>query len=106
MFFAVIGLAIGLGLPIQTVINSRLRAVVRSPYLASFISFLVGTVFLGLITWSVNSHLFISLRLIASQQPWWLWSGGLLGVERKPIVPVQILGLITMIAGVVLIKLF
>jgi len=31
---------------------------------------------------------------------------GLLGANRKPVVPVQLLGLATLIAGVVMIRLF
>ncbi|AVK62348.1 hypothetical protein C5Z25_11530 [Lactobacillus sp. CBA3605] len=79
MLAVMIGIAIGIGLPIQTSINSRLRQSVGSPFLASLISFAIGTVFLGLITLSVDHSIWFSNELFVSQ-PWWLWLGGLFGV--------------------------
>ncbi len=43
------GLVSGLLSPIQTSINSQLRLTVGSPFVASFISFLVGTTLLTLV---------------------------------------------------------
>jgi bacterial/archaeal transporter family-2 protein len=45
----IFGIAIGFGLPIQTAINSQLRKVLRSPFKASLVSFIVGTLVLWLI---------------------------------------------------------
>lgn len=79
MLAIIIGLAIGIGLPIQTSINSRLKNSVGSPFVASLISFAIGTTFLAIITLFENGSLFFSSKIF-EQQPWWLWIGGLLGV--------------------------
>jgi len=79
MLAIIIGLAIGVGLPIQTSINSRLRKSVGSPFVASLISFALGTTFLAIITLIKDRSLFIPMALI-TQQPFWLWFGGILGV--------------------------
>ncbi|MDN6126400.1 MAG: DMT family transporter, partial [Lactiplantibacillus plantarum] len=50
MLAILVGLAIGIGLPMQTSINSRLRNSVGSPFGASLISFAVGTLFLAIMT--------------------------------------------------------
>ena len=79
MLVILIGLIIGIGLPIQTSINSRLKVSVGSPFVASLISFSLGTVFLGLITTVFDGSLFFPMKLL-TQEPIWLWLGGLLGV--------------------------
>ncbi|KRK92605.1 DMT family transporter [Companilactobacillus futsaii] len=79
MLAILIGLIIGIGLPIQTSINSRLKFSVGSPLVASLISFSLGTLFLALITIFFDKSLFFSLNLFR-KEPVWLWLGGLLGV--------------------------
>jgi len=79
LFYLLIALAIGFGIPIQTAINSRLRSYVLSPFVASFISFLVGTIFLSFVTLLTKQTLLIPAETFISA-PWWLWIGGLLGV--------------------------
>lgn len=79
MLAILIGLVIGIGLPMQTSINSRLRAAVGSPFLASLVSFGIGTVFLAVMTLLDHRSLLIGGAFI-SNQPFWLWLGGLLGV--------------------------
>ncbi|GGB06724.1 DMT family transporter [Macrococcus hajekii] len=79
MFYLLIALIIGLGIPIQTAINSRLRSYVLSPFIASFISFSVGTVFLMFVT-LFTKHTLLIPREIIVHSPWWLWIGGLLGL--------------------------
>lgn len=74
-----IGLIIGIGLPIQTSINTRLRLAVKSPFVASLISFLFGTVFLALLILIQKKTLFLSSQMLI-QQPIWIWFGGILGV--------------------------
>ncbi|WP_027004264.1 DMT family transporter [Corynebacterium halotolerans] len=73
-----LGVLIGLVMPLQTSANSRLRLSVGSPFLASFISFLVGTLTLLVATLLVDGGL-PDLGLAAGQ-PGWLWAGGFLGV--------------------------
>ncbi len=79
MFAALLGIGIGFSLAIQTAINSQLRKFVISPFLASMVSFLIGTVFLAIITIISGSSLGIPFSLISSQ-PIWIWFGGFCGV--------------------------
>ncbi|MBP5808754.1 DMT family transporter [Lactiplantibacillus argentoratensis] len=79
MLAILVGLAIGVGLPMQTSINSRLRSSVGSPFVASLTSFAVGTIFLAIITLIEVHTLGFPTTLFASQ-PVWIWLGGLFGV--------------------------
>ncbi|KRN98407.1 DMT family transporter [Companilactobacillus kimchiensis] len=79
MLAIIIGLAIGIGLPIQTSINSRLKTSVGSPFVASLISFTLGTTFLAIITLIVDKSLFFPVTIML-KQPLWLWLGGVFGV--------------------------
>ncbi|MFB1098941.1 DMT family transporter [Terribacillus sp. JSM ZJ617] len=79
MITALIGILIGTGLSFQTAVNSQLRKFVISPYLASMISFVIGALSLAVITLITGSPLGISWGFI-SQQPVWIWLGGVLGV--------------------------
>ncbi len=74
----VVGVAGGALLPIQTVINTRLSGTLRATFLASGISFLVGTVFLAVLV--LVSHPALAGAATVRDQPWWIWSGGLCGV--------------------------
>lgn len=79
MFLILLGIIIGAGLSVQTVINSRLRDHLFSPFLASTVSFFVGTFSLAMVVWLSGQSLFIDSELII-RAPFWLWIGGLLGV--------------------------
>ena len=79
MLTILIGLIIGIGLPMQTSINSRLKVSVGSPFVASLISFSLGTLFLALITLLIDKSLLFPFNLFG-KEPFWLWIGGLLGV--------------------------
>lgn len=68
----------GAGLATQTAINSKLRERVLSPYLASAISFLIGSVFLMILTIIQGSNPIIPLHIF-HKNPWWIWIGDLLG---------------------------
>lgn len=78
MFSIVLGTMIGGLLPVQTAINSKLRQFVISPFISSFISFAVGTVFLILLTIITSGQIFLSNEQV-STIPWWAYLGGLLG---------------------------
>ncbi|MFT8872984.1 MAG: DMT family transporter [Sporolactobacillus sp.] len=73
------GLIAGACIPVQTAINSTLAGGVKSPFLASTISFFVGTLTLVIITLIVDHGLGMPLAVIA-HYPWWIWTGGLIGV--------------------------
>lgn len=79
MLAIMIGLIIGIGLPIQTSINSRLKVALGSPFLASLTSFTIGTILLAVMTLLIEHSLFFPIKLF-SEQPAWLWVGGFFGV--------------------------
>lgn len=78
-FYLIGGLIAGSVIPVQTSINSRLGQKVRSPFLASALSFFLGTLVLLLFTLIIDRSLGVSLRTF-SASPWWIWTGGMLGV--------------------------
>lgn len=79
MLAITIAIAIGIALPMETAINSRLQTTLRSPYFASFISFLMGTVLLTILL-LVTGHSLLMPAGFISHNPWWVWLGGVLGV--------------------------
>ncbi|WP_022868794.1 DMT family transporter [Schaalia vaccimaxillae] len=79
MLFLFAGIFVGFLMPLQTAINSRLRAAVTSPIFASLISFTVGTVALILVV-SINPGDPLGIISIASSIPWWQWLGGVMGL--------------------------
>ncbi|MFT8319266.1 MAG: DMT family transporter [Sporolactobacillus sp.] len=79
LIFLIGGLLAGMSVPIQTSINSRLGKKVASPFLASTISFFIGTLTLIVLTLIIDHGIGIPLSTFHSS-PWWIWTGGLLGV--------------------------
>ncbi|MHA8111495.1 DMT family transporter [Lactobacillaceae bacterium Melli_B4] len=76
----ILGIIAGLILPIQTSINTNLKDYSKgTPFLASMMSFMVGTIVLLFATILHGDSLLISSTVI-NNQPWWIWLGGLLGV--------------------------
>ncbi|MDG6895247.1 DMT family transporter [Volucribacter amazonae] len=75
----VFGILIGMGLSLQTLINSCLRSYSQSPFVASLISFSVGTLFLTLLLWFYPHSSALSFSHL-SYFPYWVWIGGALGV--------------------------
>lgn len=61
----------------QAGINSQLRLALHSPIQAAFISFLVGTVLLGMIALLQGAPWFTPGTV--ANLPWWAWLGGFLG---------------------------
>ena len=70
---------LGVLTPIQTAANSRLRQSVVSPFIASLVSFSVGTIFLLIITLCEKGGILIDRKLFATL-PWWSWLGGICGL--------------------------
>ena len=71
-------LAAGIGIAVQAAVNSRLAAGLGSqPLMGALISFAVGTLALALIAcWQADWPQALAQ---AGRQPWWHWTGGLLG---------------------------
>ena len=74
--FILLALLAGVIFPIQALINARLGQSVGGPIWAAFFSFLVGTVLLLVIAWSVSGP--PRLGEVTSL-PLWIWAGGLIG---------------------------
>ncbi|MBC1527664.1 DMT family transporter [Listeria seeligeri] len=80
ILFIVSGLLAGMVLPVQTAINTRLSTYTKSPFLASWVSFMVGTTVLLIVCLFTQKSWPISSEMIASN-PWYIWvGGGTLGV--------------------------
>src|SRR5439155_7550865 len=69
--------AAGAMLPVQAGVNAQLARFVGGPVRASFVSFLVGTIALFLISIAIAKPLPSGSKLGGA--PWWVWVGGLLG---------------------------
>ena len=78
-FWILVALALvaGICVPTQAGINSQLSLWTRSPVIAATISFAVGT--LVLVTYTLILRLHLPELGSAGKNPWWIWSGGLLG---------------------------
>jgi len=79
IILALVPVLMGCGIAMQTAINSKLRYFVKSPYLASTVSFTIGALFLIALTIMSGESPFVSTNIIIGN-PWWIWLGGLLGV--------------------------
>ena len=81
MQFGIIALLIlgGIGLTVQSAVNTRLKEAVGAPVLSAIVSFGVGLAALGLLAaFGVLGRGRVSLSLL-SENPWWMWIGGLFG---------------------------
>ena len=71
-----VAVLIGAILPLQGLVNARLGTHIGGPVVAAFVSFLVGTVMLGLYLLATRTPITLqgSLKL-----PAWIWAGGAIG---------------------------
>lgn len=69
-------LLIGVSITLQSGVNAQLRLLFGNPFQAGFISFVVGTIVLGIYTLSLRLQWPVSSF---TKAPWWIWTGGLLG---------------------------
>ncbi|MGP6173600.1 DMT family transporter [Corynebacterium sp. A21] len=79
MLAVLFGIFSGALMPVQTSVNTRLRKSVGTPLLASLISFMVGTLALFLATLLTSGQPLPDFAA-TSGEPWWIFSGGVLGV--------------------------
>lgn len=70
LLFIILGITTGGFIPLQTSINSQLSQKVRTPFLSSLISFLVGTIFLLILSLSTGLGIPLLNGSLASL-PWW-----------------------------------
>ena len=76
LLFFVVFVAGGL-VATQAGVNAQLARGLGSPVLAAAVSFLVGTLALGV--WALGMYRQWPDRATAAGVPWWAWTGGLLG---------------------------
>ena len=74
-----VGLGIGVCFGLQVVINGQLTGVLGSAIHAALISFAVGSIALVVIVAMSRSSLRISVPTGERKNPWWMWTGGVLG---------------------------
>jgi transporter family-2 protein len=100
-FYLLFAFVAGAMIPFQVGVNARLAQVVHGPIRAAFVSFLVGTIALLILSAIVWRPLPTGGRLAGA--PWWAWIGGLLGAfyVAGSIVTGPRLGAATLIAAVV-----
>jgi transporter family-2 protein len=77
LFLPLLALLGGAAVAVQFAINSELRVAVRSPLVATAISFLIGTVVL--IALVVVAREGMPTPAAVASAPWWAWLGGFLG---------------------------
>ncbi|MFO7983074.1 MAG: DMT family transporter [Desulfuromonadales bacterium] len=77
LFLVFIALIAGFIVPTQAGINAQLSIWTRSPVLAATISFAVGTV--ALVVYAIIMRIPLPDWSRASDHPWWIWTGGVLG---------------------------
>ena len=75
----ILGFLAGVGLPMQTSVNTRLRKKVGSPYNASLVSFVVALLFLSALLLITGQGLHIPLAQLLNE-PAWIWIGGICGL--------------------------
>ncbi|MCH5307440.1 MAG: DMT family transporter [Prevotella sp.] len=79
MIYLLLIFLLGMMTPIQTAANSRLRQSVVSPFVASLVSFSIGTLYLTIVTIMQDNSLAISAETFHNL-PWWSWLGGMCGL--------------------------
>lgn len=75
---ALVAVAAGALLPIQASINGRLRPYVGGPIPATLVSVAVSTAAMVALALASRTHVPESEKVASA--PWWVWTGGLLGV--------------------------
>ncbi|MGE4537710.1 MAG: DMT family transporter [Desulfovibrio sp.] len=75
--FIILAIVAGMLMPVQAGINAKLADVINGAIPAAFVSFLVGTLVLGLVLAVMAQSVPVSRALPAT--PWWYWVGGSLG---------------------------
>lgn len=79
MVSVLLGVLAGIGLPIQTSVNTRLRRKAGSPYNASLISFTVAFIFLIVLLIVTGQGVGIPMARLLGE-PVWIWLGGICGL--------------------------
>ncbi|MGX7265531.1 DMT family transporter [Enterococcus crotali] len=80
-FWLMFALVAGVFPPLQAIFNGQLRSAVRSPLVATLISFLVGLIILFVVVLIVQKSInFPTKDPSGKKLPWWIYIGGAFGV--------------------------
>ena len=71
-----VAVMVGVILALQVGVNAQLQRAIASPFMVSFVSFVVGSLGLGCVVMVVRAPI---PGATLAQVPWWCWLGGLLG---------------------------
>jgi transporter family-2 protein len=101
LFYIILALAAGVMMPVQAGVNAILGSHLKTPFLAAFISFSVGTVALAALCFLLRVPL--PGLVFLSKLPLWLWTGGLMGAffVTTTIILAPKLGAVTLLASLV-----
>jgi transporter family-2 protein len=101
LVFLLLTVLAGALLPLQTGVNLQLRGLLGHPLLAALVSFVVGTIGLGIVAAFARTPL--ALGSAWARGEWWHWGGGLLGAVYiiGTIVLAPRLGAATFVAALV-----
>jgi transporter family-2 protein len=99
--YLVFAFVAGAMIPFQAGVNAQLSHWLHSPIRAAFVSFVVGTIALLVVSVAIWRPLPSGSRL--ADAPWWVWIGGLLGAfyVAGSIVTAPRLGASVLIAAVI-----
>lgn len=78
MVFSFLTILIGTTPAMQATVNSRLGHYTKTPFLASAISFCLGSLFLLIALYLTGDHIGFDLSVFQNK-PWWLWTAGITG---------------------------
>jgi transporter family-2 protein len=82
LVFALLGILAGASLATQAAVNAELGKTLSSPSAAAFVSYLGGTIVMGLVLAIGGGTGLTSVPLgtsVLGRVPWWAWTGGFLG---------------------------
>jgi bacterial/archaeal transporter family-2 protein len=101
LVYLLFALVAGAAIALQAGVNTELARWIGSPIRASFVSFVVGAIALGLLSAAILKPLPSGSRL--ADAPWWAWVGGLLGAFYVvgAVVTAPRLGAATLVAAVI-----
>lgn len=78
IIYYILAILAGSATAVQAGVNSSLKKQIGNPFLAAFVSFLMGTIANVFILLFFNQNLRADVQKLA-EVAWWKWTGGLLG---------------------------
>jgi len=101
LWHCILAVLAGTLIPLQAGLNAAMRAQLHSPYYATLISVVVSTLSLSLLC--LIARLPLPTITAVTQAPWWLWTGGIVGVIYlfMSLMLAPKLGAMTLIASII-----